>query len=175
MPDVKTFSVLDAIKGRSYPSDSVTVYTDVESLYELARLEKQIADAPDGESANALEPQVEDLKDKIKKSALTFELRGFSFGVWDSIDKEAQAMFGNDADISEGEAKSWRKHRYIAESIIRVTNADGAVDESRWGIEDVKNLEALLPMSEFSKLEAMTSFLSMASLEFDQAVTPDFS
>ena len=175
MPDLKTFSVLDAVQGRSYPTDEVTVYTDVESLYKVLKLKNEIDEAFDEDKILELDDQISALSEKIATSAMTFHLRGFSYGVWDSIDKETTAKFGEVADFSKGEAATWRNAKLIAESIIKVVNAEDQEDASRWTVDDVLKLQALLPINEFSKISARTSILSLASLEFEQAVTPDFS
>lgn len=175
MPDVKTFSVLDTVKGRSYPTDEVTIYTDVESLYKVLKLENKVNDETDDDVINEVDKEISTLREKIEESALTFHLRGFSYGVWDSIDKETTAKFGEDADFSKGEAASWRSAKFISESIIKVVNAEGQEDPNRWSPEDVLNLQAHIPVNEYSKISARANLLSLSSLEFEQALTPDFS
>ena len=174
MPDTKTFSVLDAIQGRSYPEDKVTVYTDLASLYLLTNLEKEQASAKDGDAANEFNDAIAELREKIKASGLTFHLRGFSTGVTQSINDEARAKFGEDESLDKGEAFVWRMNKFVAESIIRVENADGELDETRWKVEDVDKLRVYLPDDEWDRLLHLTLNLSFASWEFDQAVNADF-
>lgn len=174
MPDIKTFSVLDAAKGRSYPTDEVTVYTDVASLYLLNELDAIANDAETGDEANAVEPAVAELREKIKESALTFHLRGFSPGVRTSINDETRALFGEEVDLDEGDPLIWRLNKYVSESIISVTNTEGAVDEHRWSDEDVASLRGLLPDEEWVKLQDLTLKLSFESWHFDEAVNADF-
>lgn len=174
-PDPKTFSVLDAIQGRSYPTDEITLYTDAASMYLLNRLEVEQANLTDGDAANELEPKREELKAAIKATALTFHLRGFSTGVIQSINDEARAKFGEDVSLDKEEPFVWRMDKYVAESIISVTNAEGAVDESRWGVEDAAKLRAHLPDDEWNRLQTAVLALSFASWQFDQAVNADFS
>jgi len=174
MPDIKTFSVLDAAKGRSYPTDEVTVYTDVASLYLLNELDTTVNDAETGEEANAVEPEIAELREKIKASAMTFHLRGFSPGVRESINDEARAKFGEDVNLDEGDPLVWRLNRFINESIIRATNVEGAVDEHRWTYDDVVALRGILPDEESVKIQDLMLELSFKSWQFDEAVNADF-
>lgn len=174
MPDIKTFSVLDAAKGRSYPTDEVTVYTDVASLYHLNELDAIANDAETGDEANVVEPEIAELREKIKASAMTFYLRGFSPGVRESINDEARAKFGDDVSLDKGDPLVWRLNRYINESIITVTNAEGAVDKHRWTYDDVVSLRGFLPDEEFLKIQDKMFELSLASWKFDEAVNADF-
>jgi len=175
MVDTKNFSVLDAAKGRSYPSDKAVVYTDVEALYDYDKLEGVANATSDGDAVNALEGQLEALREKIKASALTFHMRGFAPGVTQAINDEAAAKFGPEADLDSGEPFIWRADKWIAESIIRVTDVDDAVDEHRWSIEDVVALRTWLPETEFAKVRLLAFSLSFQAWQFDRAVTADFS
>lgn len=173
--DAKTFSVLDAVQGRSYPTDKVTVYTDADSIYRLSLLEEKANSTLDQGEVDEIEKQIAELKEEITKSGLTFHMRGFSPGVRQSLFKEAEAKFEVE-DVRESlEAISWLTNRVIAESIIRVENAAGALDERRWNVEDVENISNFLITQEFDKLNELASSLSFKALKFDNDVTPDFS
>lgn len=188
----KTFSVLDAIKGRSYPTDTETVYTDTAALYQLKKLELERLDldmaannATRGEEANefdariaVLDEKIVEVKKKVAASGITFEMRGYSPEVRDSLVKEAKAKFNlaDDESIMDGTpANEWLNARAIAESTIRTRNAEGAVDEHHFSVEDVEVFRSFLAPEEFGKLIGLTLLLSYTAFAFDANTTPDFS
>jgi hypothetical protein len=175
-----TFSVLDAIKGRSYPEDDVTVYTDAAAAYEIRLLEEKIADVEDGNEVNALDAELERLKHRVRDSKMVFHLRGFNRGVIDGIMKQGREKFPWEDKLlpdplERGEGARWANAYYVAESIIRVTDSQGNVDEHHWDVDEVMALQATLPDDVFEKILDKTIELSFAALFFDQTVTPDFS
>jgi len=173
--DVKTFDVLAAAKGRSYPTDNVTVYTDVAALYTYAHLEASANNAKEGDEANEFDEALKPIREQILASGLTFHMRGFAPGVRKSIDEEAKAKFGEDADLDNGDGLAWRFGKYVAESVVKVENVNGDVDEHHWNVDEVLELRAFLAEEEYAKLVDLALQLSLAVWEFDKAVTPDFS
>lgn len=187
--DVKTFSVLDAIKGRSYPTDEVTVYYDTAALYRLKGLENQrlaldmaANNAPKGEEANKFDAQIAEVDAKIAEltkqvqaSAITFHMRGYSPAVRDSLVDEARAKFDVEKVEDGTPANEWLNARAVAETIIRSTDASGAVDEHHFSVEDVEDLRSFLAPEEFGKLLGQTLLLSYTAFSFDAATSPDFS
>ena len=57
------FNITDFAKGRAYPQDTVIAYTDVDSAYELKKINEEIADASLDESdkISKLEEKVQEL------------------------------------------------------------------------------------------------------------------
>lgn len=190
--NTKTFSVLDAIKGRSYPTDQVTIYPDPAPLYLLQkyendRLELDIKanNARTGEEANewdakieALDTKIKPLREEIEVSAIVFEMRGFAPQVRDSLIKEAKSKFdlADTDNILDGTAAdAWLNARVVAESIIRTRASDGSVDEHLFTVEEVEEYRKFLPPEEFGKLIGMALMLSYTAFAYDASVTPDFS
>ena len=177
MPDIKTFSLLDAIKGRSYPEDQVDLYTDIAAAYEVDRLNAAINDATEGNEANVLEERLTAAKETLARSAQTFHLRGFAPGVSKSIMTEARALFkvedGQTVD-DVPEAFEWVNRRSVAESIISVVDVDGNVDEHHFTVDDIATLEEYLPPEETQKLANKCYELSFKALAFDASVGSDF-
>lgn len=167
----KTFSVLDAAKNRSYPQDIVTVYTDAESAYQVNVLERKINDTKDNEELEALAAEQDAFKALVKASGITFRLRGIDPGLVKRIGKEADAKFPDDI----GDRNEFNNYSLIAAHIVDVTDADGAVDASRWDAESITGLRDLLPGEEFDKITNLMIELSFAAQLFDASVTPDFS
>jgi hypothetical protein len=170
--DQKTFSVLDVAKGRGYPQDIVTVYTDAESGYRAARLIDDLNDIEDNDERDRVAAEIRDLLAKVEESALTFHMRGIGQGTVEAINREAGGLF---EDTITGPGAQWCNFKYIAENIISVTNADGAVDQHHWSVEDVEALHDLLPKESFARIAQMTDELTFASAYFDATTTSDFS
>ncbi len=185
----KTFSVLDAIKGRAYPTDEVTVYYNTEAVYRLKGLENQrlaldmlANNAKKGDEANQIDAKIAELDPKIaavraevEASGVTFEMRGFAPAVRDSLVDEARAKFDVPVIEDESEANNWLHARAIAESIIRVKAADGSVDEHRWNADEVMEISHFLVPEEFGKITGLALLLSYTSFEFDARTSADFS
>lgn len=180
--DKNTFSVLDAVKEKHYPQDITTVYTDVDSAYEIKRLERQIADLgpEDADQINQLDSVIATLKENIKASSLTFRMRGISRGLKDAIIKETELYFPwtdktqpDPATIGEG--GQWSNRKFLAAHIVDVTKADGSVDSHKWSEEEIELLRQELPDESFLELIRLMRDLSFASTYFDASVTPDFS
>lgn len=190
--NVKTFSVMDAIKGRSYPTDEATVYPDPAPLYLLKKYENdrleldfQANNARDGEEANVWDAKIEELdakirplREQIEASAIVFEMRGFSPAVRDSLVDEAKAKFKipEDTGIEDGTpAGNWLNSRVVAESIVRTRAADGSVDEHLFTVDEIEEYRKFLPPEEFGKLLGLALMLSYTAFAYDASVTPDFS
>lgn len=181
-----SFSVLDAARGRSYPQDTVSVYTDEEAAYEVHRLNQVDADEKDSAAHESRVAEIDALKERVKASVLTFRMRGVSDKVKDSINKETIAKFG-EAVISDtgqwisggadfGDGADWNNAKLLAEHILDVTDAEGNVDSHHWTPEEIIDLRTnVLPEDQFQELVGMLFKLSFAKNWFDASVTPDFS
>jgi hypothetical protein len=174
----KTFSVLDALQGRSYPEDDVTVYTDVEALYQYEHVNALVNDALNGDTANQYESQLNGLRERIKASALIIHMRGYAPAIAKTLVAETRAKFQLDSSVlidQDTDAFRWLNKRSIAESMIRVTNAEGAVDERLFTVDDVEAFDDFLTPDEMQKLVDKSFELSFRGMAFDAAVSPDFS
>lgn len=179
-----TFNVLDAAKGRSYPTDKVTLYTDFKAEYEVRKVEARIAELADKNATKAVVKERNELESKreacleaIKASALTFHLRGIAPGVHEAIYKEADAHLAdeNNTEITDEDSRNkFANDAVIAAHIVKVVNAEGAED-TEWSTEKVSALHEVLPDGELIKLLAKVSELSFQAAAFDQVVGPDFS
>lgn len=166
-----TFSVLDAAAGVAYPTDSVTIFTDVASGYRASMLQNEAAKIDDVDRLNEIDEEIATLVQKIKDTALTFNLRGFNQkvlrGILDSVKTEFE-------DIDYGPGAERANMKYIATSIESVENAQGEVDNHVWTWEDVANLKGSIPEESFNQLAVKTAQLSLASTYFDEATDADF-
>lgn len=180
-----TFSVLDAIKGRSYPQDQVTVYTDEAAAYRVHRLNEINSNENDAAAHEEQVRQIEELKESVKGSALTFRMRGIGSAVKKSVHDEAMTKFGAEEFDEAGnwikggdrynEGGQWSDDKILAEHIISVTDAAGNVDDHHWSVGDVEALREWLPDQSLTELKNLVRKLSFTADYFDASVTPDFS
>lgn len=137
------------------------------------------------EKIAALEARQEELIGEIRASRITFHLRGVVPKLWRSIVRKvnatkelAPADKTNEEDVAESNMKRNDRVNYelAAHAIVKVENADGAVDDSAWTWQDVENLHGALIESEWFKLKNKADELTFANTLFDKLVEsdPDF-
>lgn len=180
-----TFNVLDAVKGRGYPTDKVTLYTAFDAEYEARNIEAKLK-ALEGKKATKevtaqrteLQSSLDACLQRIKDSALTFHLRGVAPSVQEAIYAEADAHLAdeNNEDITTDEQRNeFVNNAVIAAHIVKVVNAHGDEDLSEWTGEKVGALREILPDGEMLKLLQKVAELSFEAAAFDKVVGPDFS
>lgn len=171
-----TFNVLDAARGRGYPTDTVTVFTAVDSAFEAKKIQVALGDETDPDKVAELESRLATLVDEIKASALVFHLRGLNPGVIETIRAEGAAKFGGEEPLEDGDESEHNALSIVAASLVKVVDAEGNEDaRDTWTFADVKELFGVLPEPETEKIYAVANELSFASAVFDEVVGPDFS
>lgn len=161
-----TFNLSEVIKGRGYPQKDVTIYTDVESAFKLIELEKKLSEittSDDVERFNALEAEANALAEKVQASRLIFSMRGVNQGVVESVDEEASKLYPDDEDGEKD--PNWYKFytsSLIAHNIVRVTDANGNVDERVFTFEDMEAVRATIPADSWSILLNTMQQLTLA-------------
>ena len=154
--------------------------------------EEKAAEAETKKSeAEAAEARVAELLTTVRDSALTFTLKGLPPKQVQLIDKKwrkaikppARKNYSDDAEGQEEyELETFERnkdrnesvnHDCIANSILKVTNGQGAVDSSAWKVEDVQNLFETLMETEYEKLRVTFQDLSFAHTLFERAIVED--
>lgn len=167
-----TFDVLAVIKGRKYPEQSTDIYFDSEAMFELDVLEQRIADETDGDVVNSLDAEGEAIKERIRASKLTFEMRGLSHGHVTALLKKVAADYKEAEGIDLALEQTYA---HISASIVKVTNAAGEEGATDWNRDAVEALYNYLPPTEFGKLTTLANDLSFKTLKFEEkATSPDF-
>lgn len=159
-----TFDVLSFIEATAYPTETVTVYTDAKSATALLALneKRKTGDAWDTSD----DAEIEALSEAVKKSILTFELRGMPPGVVRDIYAATE-----DADV---EVQELAEAKLVASTIIRVRNYNGTEDGRVWGADDVKRLKRYLKEGEYGKLVQGVIDVNFNASVFDQATDAGF-
>lgn len=179
-----TFNVLEAAKGRGYPTDKVTLYTAFDAEYEARAIEAKLS-ALEGKKASKevtaqrteLQSSLDACLQRIKDSALVFHLRGVSPNVHEALTKEADAHLADESneEVTDDDSRNeFVNDATIAAHIVKVTNAEGAED-AEWSREKVAALRDVIPDGELLKLLEKVYELSFEAAAFDKVVGPDFS
>lgn len=164
-----TFNLADAIKGRGYPTKDVTIYTDVESAFKLVEIEDELNKPTDDTKAYAaLEERAKALAETVQASKLVFTMRGVNQATVEHITETINEEFGKPEDLDDPSV--WSKNQvasFVASNIVRVTDADGNVDERLFTRDDALELRGLLPSESWHVLVATMQKLTLASGFFD--------
>lgn len=173
MADAKTFSILEAAQGRSYPTETYNIYLDHDAAYRIARLEKAVGDEKDPARADELTAQRAALVDQVKASAVKITLKGLSTDAREAVEALADAKFGT--EIESEEKIDWRNKAFLAAHIASVEDASGAVDSTAWDSESINELLRVIPEEEIIKLYQGMADVTFQAAYFDHVeVTPDF-
>lgn len=171
----KKFNIVDAIKGRSYPEDSITLYFDEQAAYELYLVNEQMSslaqDEDGAQSPEGLEPleeQAEALRQRIIESSYKFTLRGRDRIVYDNIVDDMEKNYQGDHRARE------ENIRCLAKSIVSVEDHEGNVDDHEFTDDEVRALYETLPRPEWDRLIHLLWSLTFANSYFDKAVDAGF-
>ena len=162
-----TFNLAEVIKGRGYPSKDVVVYTDAEAAFELVEIEdqmNQITEASD--EYKELEARANELAERVQSSQLTFHMRGVGQGVVERISDKADQLYRKPDLKEEDYSSDWFKYyitSLVAANIVRVTDADGNVDESHFEYEEMVEIRNSLPGDSWGLLVSTMQKLTLAS------------
>ena len=154
------FNLGEFVKGRGYPQDTVEVYVDVESAYELSKLNDTLVRTTDEAELEKLEAKAKELSDKILESKLTFKMRGIDQKQVERIEEASRKKFPDEEDVS------WvldYMSELIAANIISVEDAKGNVDERVFTGEDVENLRSYLNSESWEKIVSTMQKLTLAT------------
>jgi|688.fasta_scaffold981827_1 hypothetical protein len=153
------FNLGEFVKGRGYPQDSVEVYVDVESAYELSKLNDKLVKITDPKESEELEAEAKVLSDKILASKLTFNMRGIDQKQVENIEEKSKKKFDdNDSD--------WiidYMCELVAANIVSVVDAAGKIDERIFTGEDVEELRSYLSSEAWDKIVGTMQKLTLAT------------
>lgn len=161
-----TFSIVAAVQGSgtTYPTDDVVVNSDLGTAYEIAKLEKK-ANKP-GADIDAIDAEIDALREKMKEHTYVFHMRGISPGTRDAVDKEYPV---------DKQENIWPHNlAMLATHIVRVTDAEGNVDDHLFTREDVETIANWLPATEFDKIYNKQQELTFQASYIDNAMSADF-
>jgi hypothetical protein len=153
------FNLGEFVKGRGYPQDTVEIYVDVESAYELSKLNDTLVQTTDEAELTKLEAKAKELSDKIMESKLTFKMRGVDQKQVEAIEESSRKKYTDDDN-------AWvidYMCELVASNIVSVTDAKGSVDERVFTGKDVEDLRGYLSSEAWEKLMSTMQKLTLAT------------
>jgi hypothetical protein len=153
------FNLGEFVKGRGYPQDTVEIYVDVESAYELSKLNDTLVQTTDEAELTKLEAKAKELSDKIMESKLSFKMRGVDQKQVEAIEESSRKKYTEDDN-------AWvidYMCELVASNIVSVTDAKGSVDERVFTGKDVEDLRGYLSSEAWEKLMSTMQKLTLAT------------
>jgi len=172
------FSLADAIKGRAFPEKSVDVYLDANAAMQLEEINNELNDLiklGNTEEYDKLELVAQGLAQQIKDSKLTFHMRGVGQAEVEAAVKKADELYP-DADEDQ-ENPDWVKYylsHLIAANIVKVTDAEGNEDTTKFTPEEMIELRGVIPIDSWSVLIETMQKLTLATSYFSAATDAGF-
>jgi hypothetical protein len=172
------FNLADAIKGRAFPEKSVDVYLDANSAMELEAVNeelKYLSGLSDITEYNKLDAIAQELAEKIKKSKLTFHMRGVGQAEVEAAVKAANELYPDTNE--EQDNPDWVKYylsRLIAANIVKVTDAEGNQDDSKFTTEEMIELRGVIPIDSWGVLVETMQKLTLATSYFSAVTDAGF-
>jgi len=155
------FDLVATIKGRSFPEDVVTVYTDVETAYSLDKLNKKLQTVTDEAELAELEAKTKELSQTVLKSKLVFHMRGIDQRQVEVIERQARRIAKEDS--LEDEWSIYYLCGLIGACIVKVEDADGNIDTPNLNIKEMQDLRGSLPIDVWNVLVGSMQQLTLAT------------
>jgi hypothetical protein len=196
-----TFDLANALKGASYPTEAVSIFLNGELAHELninydriaelaqealkysAANQGSMTDGPEKEPIDAEIAEIEaenlELLEEIRKSVLTFQLRGVAPKQWKLIIKKWQRKMKSEFDLpaEQAEAEEWANAKIdaelVAKATVKITDAEGNEDAGAVSQETAEELQGTVLQSEWQKLLGAANNLTFANGLFAQAIAAD--
>jgi hypothetical protein len=180
----ENFDALDFFSNATLPSGTVTIYRDTAAAYRINEIRAQVEAAKGVDEDEGLgitddggyidDDEVDELTERLKASAVTFNLQALAPAARTALEKSTRAKHGFKAD--EENSAYWEAFNanLVAKSIQSVANAKGQKDSNKWDAARVIKFMEVLEPSEWQKLFLKTFELNFVQDAIDRAVSADF-
>lgn len=182
------FSLIERLQNRNLPEEDVDVYLDERLGWDLIRLEEKHADAKKDAEARALEAKIEKVRKQLQESRYVFTLRGMSSERYDEIIDEVTEQYPFDyeetvnpltgqrtkVEIPNEDRDQLFNTLFLAETIVKVQDPDGNVDESI-DAAAVEFIKRLAPLDAVRRITNLATRMRMAVEWMDVIQDEDFS
>lgn len=161
------FNLVDVIKDRAFPEREVDVYTNADAAFKLVELDEQMKAIVgiDQEKYDALEEEAQVLAEELQKSKLSFLMRGVGQGVIEEVTEKANTLYNN-PDAEDHDSEGWFRFyvtALIASNVVRVTDAEGNVDERQFTVDEMMEIRNNIPADAWAVLVNTMQKLTLAS------------
>jgi len=192
------FNILDVLKDRGYPETELVIYLDEKTAYEaslwkekLDELDKKNSDSKAvTEKREVILEKIEEYSETLKKSSLTFHLRGIPEGKREELFAEARKkypiQYESENDLKtllgqQGERREkpsperdalftdflWQQH------IQKIVDPDGN-EQTEFPFAAIKEMRNSLPLSAMVKINEAIEKLRTSSAVFMMETGEDF-
>lgn len=182
------FSIIDAIRGRSYPKDKVDVYLDEQDAYSASLIDDELKTTePMSEEYKNLLAKKDEILNRIEANKYVFIISGISEGDREKLQAEAAEKFPVEysenknaltGEIVRTEIQSAERDRYFTNllwlaSIKEITSPDGSTQGSLT-LEDVFEMRGSLPLAAIGGITESIEKLRVSTALFMLKVNEDF-
>ena len=186
--DKKTFSIVEAIRGRSYPSFKVDVYLDEAAAFEAAELQEELDTTVDSAvDTKAIQKKIDAAVARMNKTKVTFTIGGISEGEREDVLNKAIEAFPYEYEetkspitgvVTKTEIEDPKRDKYFTNllwqaQIRKVESADGGVQDE-FSIEEIAELRRSIPVAGLAAINEAIEKVRIATLRFMQKVNEDF-
>ena len=172
------FNLSEVIKGRGYPTKEATIYLDSDTAFQLAELNDLMNGYLDEEELAQNELKTQELAEKLKKSAVTFVMRGVSQKIVEDVIKKTNEKHPPEDGRREAtDNPEWVKYyisALVAQNIVKVIDADDNVDEHVFTTEEMLEMRELVAADSWNVLVETMQKLTLASGYFEQLTDAGF-
>jgi hypothetical protein len=172
------FNLSEVVKGRGYPTKEATIYLDGAAAFELAELNDIMKYDFDGDSMIENENKAKEIAERIKKSAITFVMRGVSQKIVEDTIKQTNLKYPPEAGRNEAsDNPEWVKYyiaSLIAQNIVKVIDANGNVDDHVYTAEEMLDIRESIATDSWNTLVENMQKLTLASGYFEQLTDAGF-
>lgn len=182
-----TFNIVNLLRERAYPEQSVTVYVDEALAYAGSEIDERIAVTKDDAEVEELNNKRDEIIEQLKKSGVTFHIKGIAESRRNDLLKQAKKKYPIEytreanpltGDFVREEKPSPERDELFTDllwqaSIIRIEDAEGNVQETI-GFTDVSNMRSMLPLASTARVTEAIEKLRVATAVFMHEVNEDF-
>lgn len=182
-----TFNIVNLLKDRAYPEQSVTVYIDEALAYAGSEIDERISTSKDDAEVEQLTAKREEIVEQLKKSAITFYIKGITESRRNDLVKQSKKKYPVEytreanpltGDFVREEKPSAERDELFTDllwqaSIVRIEDADGNVQENI-GFTDVSNMRSMLPLASVARITEAIEKIRVATAVFMHEVNEDF-
>lgn len=186
--DKKTFSIVEAIRGRSYPSFKVDVYLDEAAAFQASEAQQELDETVDiSVDRTDLKAELDDALNRMLDSKVTFTIGGISEGDREDILNKALEKFPFEYEETKNpitglttktEIEDPKRDKYFTNllwqaQIRKIESADGSTQDGLT-IDEIAELRRTLPMAALAQINEAVEKVRIATVRFMQRVNEDF-
>lgn len=172
------FNLSEVIKGRGYPTKNAVIYLDGESAFQLSELNSEMNDFHSQQELDEMQKKAEELAEKVKKSAITFVMRGVSQKIVEDVIKKTNEKYPPEKGRNEAsDNPDWVKYyiaNLVALNIVKVIDSEGNVDNSTYTADALLEIRDSIPADAWNVLVETMQKLTLASGYFDELTDEGF-